>query len=180
MNAFAKEVQERSGQNLSRCYQCKKCSGGCPTARWYEWSNHSIVRMVQRGMKDELLGSKSIWMCISCETCGSRCPNGIYLSPIMDALRSMAVEEGPGVAEPVVVAFHQAFVGSARKYGRVHEATMLAEFMLKSKMFLQKGFVGEAVGGAKLFAKGKIPLKASKGKGKDQIRRIFEESELKL
>ena len=180
MNSFAREVQERSGQNLSRCYQCKKCSGGCPTARWYEWSNHAIVRMVQRGMKDELLGSRSIWMCISCETCGSRCPNGIYLSPIMDTLRSMAVEQGHGVAEPVVVAFHQAFVGSAKKYGRVHEAPMLAEFMWQSKLFAQKGFVGEAIGGAKLFAKGKMPLKASKVKGKDQIAKIFAESELKL
>jgi heterodisulfide reductase subunit C len=180
MNAFAKEVQERSGQNLNRCYQCKKCSGGCPTARWYEWSNHCIVRMVQRGRKDELLGSKAIWMCITCETCGTRCPNGIYLSPIMDTLRSMAVEEGHPVAEPAVVAFHKAFVGSAKKFGRVHEATMLADFMLKSRLFLQSGFLGEAVGGMKLFAKGKIPLKPSAVKGKDQVAKIFAASDLKL
>lgn len=179
MNSFAKQIQERSGQNINRCYQCKKCSAGCPTARWYEWSNHSIVRMIQRGRKDDLLASKSIWMCISCETCGTRCPNGIYLSPIMDTLRSMAVEEGRAVAEPAVVAFHRAFVGSAKRFGRVHEATMLAEFMLRSKLFLQKGFLAEAVGGAKLFAKGKIPLKVSRVKGKEQIARIFAESSLK-
>jgi hypothetical protein len=57
---------------------------------------------------------------------------------------------------------------------------MLAEFMWKSKMFLQKGFVGEALGGAKLFAKGKIPLMPSSVKGKAQVARIFDESGLKL
>lgn len=180
MHPFAADIQDRSGQNLSRCYQCKKCTGGCPTVSWFEWPNHGVVRMVQKGMKEELLGSRAIWMCVTCETCGTRCPNGIYLSPIMDALRCLAVEEGRPIPEPAVIAFHRAFVGSARRFGRVHESTMLAQFMWKSKMFLQKGFAGEAVGGAKLFAKGKIPLLPSSVKGKAQIARIFEESGLKL
>ncbi|MFU8856097.1 MAG: 4Fe-4S dicluster domain-containing protein [Deferrisomatales bacterium] len=180
MHPFAAEIQERSGQNLSRCYQCKKCTGGCPTVPWFEWPNHGVVRMVQKGMKEELLGSSAIWMCVTCETCGTRCPNGIYLSPIMDALRSMAVEEGRRLPEPAVMAFHRAFVGSAKRFGRVHEATMLAEFMWRSKMFLQKGFMGEALGGAKLFAKGKIPLMPSSVKGKAQVAKIFDESGLKL
>ncbi|NTU60339.1 MAG: 4Fe-4S dicluster domain-containing protein, partial [Deltaproteobacteria bacterium] len=127
MNAFALEVQEKSGQNLARCYQCRKCTAGCPTVRWYEWPNHALVRMIQRGRRDELLGSKAIWMCVSCETCGARCPNGIYLSPILDVLRGLALAEGK-VAEPAVVAFHEAFVGSARRFGRVHEATMLLAY----------------------------------------------------
>ena len=180
MNAFAREIQERSGQNLSRCYQCKKCSGGCPTARWFEWPNHAVVRMIQRGLRDELLGSRAIWMCVTCETCGTRCPNGIYLSPIMDALRAIAVEEGRPVPEPAVVAFHRAFVASAKRFGRVHEATMLADFMLKSRLFLQSGFLGEAAGGLKLLVRGKIPLRPSSVKGKAQIDRIFAESDLKL
>lgn len=173
MHAFAREIQEKSGQNLGRCFQCRKCTGGCPTVAWYEWSNHAIVRMIQAGKREELLGSKAIWMCVSCETCGTRCPNGIYLSPIMDVLRGMAMAEGK-VAEPAVVAFHESFVGSARRFGRVHEATMLMAYKWASKDFFTDLGVG-----LKLFAKGKIPLLPSSVKGKAQIEKIFQESKVK-
>lgn len=175
MNGFAKEIQERSGQNLSRCYQCKKCTGGCPTVSWFEWPNHAVVRMIQRGMKEALLESKAIWMCVTCETCGTRCPNGIHLSPIMDALRSMAMEEGRAPAEPSVVAFHRSFVGSARRFGRVHEATMLMAYKWAAKDFLTDMGVG-----MKLFFKGKIPLLPKSVRGKAEIDKIFEQSKVKL
>lgn len=174
MHPFAKQIQEKSGQNLSRCFQCKKCTAGCPTVSWYEWPNHSIVRMIQRGMKDELLASKAIWMCVTCETCGTRCPNGIYLSPIMDALRSLAMEEGRQIAEPAVIAFHKAFVGSAKRFGRVHEATMLMAFKWATKDFMTDMGVG-----MKLFAKGKIPLLPKSVKGKAEIAKIFAASKVK-
>ncbi|MBI5440097.1 MAG: 4Fe-4S dicluster domain-containing protein, partial [Deltaproteobacteria bacterium] len=168
MHPFARAVQEASGQNLFGCYQCKKCTAGCPTSAWFEWPNHSIVRMIQHGLKEELLGSKAIWMCITCETCGTRCPNGIHLSPIMDALRSLALEEGRSPAEPAVVAFHWAFVATAKRFGRVHEATMLAAFKWATKDFTTDLGVG-----LQLFAKGKIPLLPSSVKGKAEIRKIF-------
>jgi heterodisulfide reductase subunit C len=131
--------------------------------------------MIQQGLKDELLSSKAIWMCVSCETCGSRCPNGIYLSPIMDALRSMAREEKKAVAEPAVLAFHEAFVGSAKRFGRVHEATMLLTYKWATKDFLTDVGVG-----LKLFAKGKIPLLPKSVKGKAEIAKIFEAAGAKV
>ena len=170
MHPFAAEVQDRSGQPLARCYQCRRCTAGCPTVAWYEWPNHAVVRMIQRGRKDELLGSRTIWMCVGCDTCGARCPNGIYLGPVMDALREMAVAEGRPVAEPAVLAFHRAFVGSARRYGRVHEATMLAAYKLGTRDFLTDLGVG-----LKLFAKGKIPLLPSRVRGREELERIFGE-----
>ena len=175
MHSFSKQIQDRSHQNLSRCYQCKKCTAGCPTVSWYEWPNHSIVRMVQRGMKGELLSSKAIWMCVTCETCGTRCPNGIFLAPIMDALRSLAVEEGRPAAEPSVLAFHRAFVGSARRFGRVHEATMLMAYK-----WATKDFVTDVGVGLKLFAKGKIPILPKSVTGKAEIDAIFEQAKVKL
>jgi heterodisulfide reductase subunit C2 len=174
MHPFAREIQEESGQNLSRCFQCRKCTGGCPTVQWYEWPNHGIVRMLQLGLRDELLASSAIWMCVSCETCGSRCPNGIHLSPIMDALRARALAAGREPAEPAVVAFHLAFVGSARRFGRVHEATMLAAYKWATKDFTTDLGVG-----LKLFAKGKIPLLPKSVRGKGEVEKIFAASKVK-
>lgn len=169
MHPFAREIQERSGQNLSRCYQCKKCTAGCPTVTWYEWPNHAVVRMIQRGLRDELLGSRAIWMCVTCDTCGARCPNGIYLGPVFDALRSLARQEGRRIPEPAVLAFHEAFLGSARRFGRVHEATMLAAYKLKTRDFFTDLGVG-----LQLFAKGKIPVLPKGVRGKAEIEKIFQ------
>ena len=159
---------------MSRCYQCKKCTAGCPAASWFEWPNHSVVRMIQRGLKDELLGSRAIWLCMTCETCGTRCPNGIHLSPVMDVLRAMAIEEGYEVPERAVTAFHRAFLESVRCYGRAHEGTMLGLYKLSTLDLLTDLGVG-----MKLFLKGRIPLTPGLVKRRREIERLFQASKLK-
>ncbi len=168
MNAFAKEISELSGQDLSRCYQCGKCAAGCPSVKWFDWPNHGVIRKIQLGAREELLNSHAIWMCVGCETCGTRCPNDIKISKLMDALRNIAVAEGVKAAEPSVMIFHNAFLGSVKRFGRVHEISMLVEFKLRSRdLFTDMG------AGMVLFAKGKIPIMPTKVGGKQQIDNIF-------
>ena len=64
MNGFVQEIEAKSGQPIGRCYQCAKCTAGCPTVKWFDWPNHGVIRKVQMGAKDELLASRAIWMCI--------------------------------------------------------------------------------------------------------------------
>jgi heterodisulfide reductase subunit D len=90
---FEAEVAERSGEDLSRCYYCLKCTAGCPSAPAMPYGPAQMVRMVQLGLKDELLESPSIWFCLHCETCGARCPNEISIARLTQALRQMAMEE---------------------------------------------------------------------------------------
>jgi heterodisulfide reductase subunit C len=87
----------------------------------------------------------------------------------------MAVEEGRAPAEPAVLAFHKAFVGSAKRFGRVHEATMLMAYKWAIKDFLTDMGVG-----MKLFFKGKIPMLPKSVRGKAEIDRIFAASKVKL
>ena len=171
MNAFAAEVSRISGEKPAACYQCGKCSSGCPAMKWFEWSNHGVVRKIVLGQEDDLLNSHAIWMCIACETCGTRCPNNIYISRLMDAMRQMALKKGIKPAEPAVTAFHGSFVGSVEKYGRVHELSMLVNYKLKTRDFFT-----DVGAGIKLFLKGKIPLAPSKVKAKGEIDRIFADS----
>jgi heterodisulfide reductase subunit C len=84
---FVTKVEELSGQKLLACYQCGKCSAGCPAVSQMDILPNQIIRFAQLGLKDELLQSKSIWVCASCLTCNSRCPKGIKIAEVMEALR---------------------------------------------------------------------------------------------
>lgn len=90
---FEAMVEQRSGEDLSRCYYCLKCTAGCPSAPAMPYGPAQMVRLVQLGLKDELLESRSIWFCLHCETCGARCPNEISIAGLTRALREMAMEE---------------------------------------------------------------------------------------
>jgi len=168
--SFGIEVQERSGQNLQLCYQCVKCSVGCPTARYMEYTPNALIRLIQYGQKEKVLNSRAIWLCVSCWTCGTRCPNEIDMGVIMDTLREMAMEGG-FVADRNIVLLHQEFVNSIRQHGRVHEGTMLAFYKLRSRDFMT-----DLGPGLKLFLKRKIPLLPSRVKGIEEIRSIFEKT----
>jgi heterodisulfide reductase subunit C len=80
------EVEELSGQNLYGCYQCGTCSAGCPFAEEMDLSPDTVIRYLILG-KDEVLESKTIWLCASCFTCAERCPRDLSLTKIMEALR---------------------------------------------------------------------------------------------
>jgi len=166
---FLEEAKRRSGENLSLCYQCLKCTVGCPTAPYMDIRPNTMIRMIQMGMKDEVLRSHAIWLCVSCETCGTRCPNEIDIGVLMDTLREMTIEEKIPAAEKNIHLLHEAFVQSIRRGGRVHEATMLIDYKLRSRDFLT-----DLGPGMKLFFKGKIPLLPEFIKGRKDIKRIFE------
>jgi heterodisulfide reductase subunit C len=166
---FLEEARKRSGEELNLCYQCLKCTAGCPTAPYMDIRPNNIIRMIQMGMKEAVLKSHAIWLCISCETCGTRCPNEIDIGVLMDALREMAIEAKVPAAEKNIHRLHEAFVDSIRRGGRVHEATMLMDYKLRSKDFFT-----DLIPGMKLFLKGKIPLSPSLIKGREEIKRIFE------
>lgn len=88
-NAFVAKVQRLAGQNLMACYQCGKCSAGCPMAAYMDILPNQIIRLAQLGFEEELLGSKAIWMCASCLACNTRCPKGVRIAEVMEALRQI-------------------------------------------------------------------------------------------
>ncbi len=93
---------------------------------------HKLLREIQFGLKDHVLSSDTIWVCASCETCTTRCPNGIDIAHMMDSLRQQALREGVKVSCRNVPVFHSSFLASVRRWGRVHEAEMAATYMLKT------------------------------------------------
>jgi heterodisulfide reductase subunit C len=92
-DSFVDKVQELSGQNLLACYQCGKCSAGCPAVSDMDILPNQIIRLAQLGLKDELLASTAIWICASCMTCNSRCPKGINIAEVIEALRQILLRK---------------------------------------------------------------------------------------
>ena len=90
---FVGKVEEISGQNLLACYQCGKCSAGCPSVSDMDILPNQIIRYAQLGFKDELLQSKSIWICASCFTCNARCPKGINVAEVIEAIRQILLRK---------------------------------------------------------------------------------------
>lgn len=92
-DAFVEKVEELSGQKLLVCYQCGKCSAGCPAVSQMDILPNQVIRFAQLGLKEELLESKSIWVCASCYTCNVRCPKGIKIAEVMEAVRQVLLRK---------------------------------------------------------------------------------------
>jgi heterodisulfide reductase subunit C len=89
---LAKEVEELTGENLFGCYQCGTCSAGCPFVEDMDLTPDEIIRYIILD-KNEVLNSKTIWMCASCFTCAERCPRDINITKIMEALRQIILRK---------------------------------------------------------------------------------------
>ncbi len=117
------KVEEISGEDISTCYQCGKCSAGCPLESEMGILPHRAVRLLQLGREEEALNFEAIWLCASCHTCESRCPKGFDLSRVMEALRAIRLRSGYEVLQPeemraevLAEAPQQAIVSCYRKY----------------------------------------------------------------
>ena len=97
---FIKKVAELSGQNVYLCYQCGKCSAGCPMAHAMDILPSQVIRLVQLGMQDDVAGSKTVWLCASCLTCTARCPKGVDLARVMEAVRLLTLRKSKNYVEP--------------------------------------------------------------------------------
>jgi len=90
---FVKKAEEISGQSFLSCNQCGKCSAGCPMSFAMDYLPNQIIRLVQLGLEEDIARSKTVWICASCLTCSVRCPRGVDLSKVMEALRLITLRK---------------------------------------------------------------------------------------
>src|SRR3990172_9087434 len=111
---LAKELLTESGTNPSVCYQCKKCTSGCPVAEHMDMHPNQVLRALQFGQLDRVLRAKTPWICAACQTCTMRCPQEIDIAGIMDALKVIAQKRGIQSPVPTVPIFVQATMRNIR------------------------------------------------------------------
>ena len=128
---LARRIQDELGQNVYLCYQCVKCSSGCPVAEFFDWQPNQIMRALQLGQEDIALQSETPWLCASCQTCTTRCPQDLDIAGIMEWLTREALKRGikPPVTE--VKIFNDAFMREVRIWGRAYEPGLMVEMKLR-------------------------------------------------
>jgi heterodisulfide reductase subunit B len=151
---LAKRIQEELGQNVYLCYQCVKCTSGCPVGGYFDWQPNQIMRAVQLGQEDIALESETPWLCASCQTCTTRCPQGLDIAAIMDFLTREAKERGFEPARPELNIFNEAFMRELKIWGRSYEPGLMAEMTLRNRDL--KALLDDAGMYTKMIQKGKV------------------------
>lgn len=180
---LAKQLRE-AHLSVSACYQCRKCSSGCPLTFAMDLLPDQVIRLCLLGQEDQVLGCSTIWVCSACETCTTRCPNDIDIAGVMDWLKEEALRRGQAVPQPAVSRFHQAFLRSVRLGGgRLPEAMLLGLYILHSGQTLKKLWSGELFAdlrlGRQLRRRGRLSLRLPpRLKGAREMRHIFNRAKI--
>ncbi|KKL26418.1 hypothetical protein LCGC14_2395500 [marine sediment metagenome] len=165
---FRRKVEEISGQNLGDCYQCGKCSGGCPVLPDIELSPNRVIRMVQLGLEDAVLANEAIWCCTACGTCNGRCPMGIDIVCVLDTLRGLAEHVKRPRSASDVWTFYRAFLDSVREFGRLSEIALMGAYNINSGRLMTNMMKAPW-----FFLKGKIGLAPHTIRRIDRLQRVF-------
>lgn len=167
-NGLIRTVEEMSDVNLSSCYQCKKCSSGCPVAKLTTSPPSEIIRRLLLGAGNELLQTDIIWLCLSCGTCYARCPMQINIVSVIDALRTIAVEKEASKPQGNMPLFNREFLRTVKTYGRSYDLSMILGYKLGT-LTLMKDTEKFPV----MLKKGKMALLPPSGADKHIVKRVF-------
>ncbi len=164
---LAERIQEELGQNVYLCYQCVKCTSGCPVSEFFDWQPNQVMRAMQLGQEEMAFESETPYLCASCQTCTTRCPQGLDIAGIMDFLVREAKVRGYESKVPEVNQFNEAFMRQVNLWGRSYELGMTAELKLRSG-----NITGDLDLGFKLFQKGKLPILPSRAGSRKHPRQV--------
>lgn len=153
------------GEKIPTCMQCGICAGSCPVSHEMDYTPRQLVRMIQLGLKQEVLNSNTIWICTTCFSCSVRCPRGIRPTELMETLKPIAIAEG---IKNKNATFERVFSDVVKKNGRASEFLLISKYSLSDP-----GMIKQAAFGMSLIAKGKMPLYVDKMNDKRELNSIF-------
>ena len=118
---LSRDLQTLTGENVMLCSQCLKCTLSCPAAYAMRMKPHELMRAVQLGMTEEIYWSGTIWVCLSCETCNTRCPQDINILRVIDGLREMSKDFEYYNPYPAIPALNRIFMALVERFGKVYQ-----------------------------------------------------------
>ena len=165
---FSHDLQALTGENVMLCYQCKKCTLGCPSAYAMKMKPHELMRAAQLGLAEEIYWSGTIWTCLSCETCNTRCPQDINIIRGIDGLREMSKNLDYYNPYPVIPAMHRIFLALVKRFGKVYELGLA--LMINLRMMTPFKDIDMA---SPMLLKGKLKPFPHRSHGTKELRRVM-------
>jgi len=150
---FGEAVKSISGLDVNLCFQCAKCASGCPVSYAMDYTPTQLIHAIQLGLTDLVLNSETIWLCASCQTCTTRCPQDVDLAGVMDAVRIIAQRKKIKAKIPEIPTFYRSSLRNIGFFGRMYELGLIA--MLK---LFTRSFTKDIRLGLKMLRKGKLKI----------------------
>jgi heterodisulfide reductase subunit C len=170
-SAFWEQVNSfPDGHKITNCIQCGTCTGTCPVSYAMDITPRQTIAMFRAGHIEEILKSRTIWLCASCYSCTVRCPSGIKITDTMYALKRLAMDKKIHPDKFPVHTLSKAFIDNVYRYGRNYELGLGIKYLLKSnvfKLFASAGF------GLKMIRRGRLGLMPKSIKRVNEVRAII-------
>jgi heterodisulfide reductase subunit C len=130
-----------AGDRIKRCIQCGTCTGSCPVSYAMDISPRQLVALFRAGELEQIMKSRTIWICASCYACTTRCPAGIKITDTIYALKRTAMEKGLKSTAPQVQTLATLFTRNLMRYGRLHEGTFVGAYFVRTNVRRLLGLV---------------------------------------
>jgi heterodisulfide reductase subunit C len=171
-NTLAGTLRKDIGVHAQKCYQCGKCTAGCPVAEDMDLPPSMVLRLLQTedpANEEMVLRSHSIWLCVTCEMCLSRCPMEIDIPSMMDWLRQKSMSRKMVNRKAKnIIAFHKSFLNSIRFTGRLYELGLIVDYKRQSLNMMQDMALAP-----RMISRGKLHIIPDTIKDRAHISRIF-------
>ncbi|HSL17229.1 MAG TPA: 4Fe-4S dicluster domain-containing protein [Methylomirabilota bacterium] len=86
-----RKIAEISGQNVYECMQCGTCSAVCPMVESMGFTTRQGIHYLQFGEVEAVIDARIGEFCASCQTCLVRCPRGIDVPRVFEAVRQLVL-----------------------------------------------------------------------------------------
>jgi len=167
--SFLDEIEKSAGVTVAECYQCHRCTNGCPVARDMDIVPHRVIAYIIKDEREKVLSSKALWTCLQCITCSVRCPNGIDIARVIETARRLSIESGLAAQRDTRL-FDGLMIDSVEKHGRLYELETIMRYRLSKKEFFKDTALG-----LDMIRKGRIGLAPHYIRDRKTLRAIIRE-----
>jgi heterodisulfide reductase subunit C len=147
------QIQQETGEDVNACFQCGKCSAGCPVSYAMDYVPAQLMHAIRLGLDDLVIDSKTMWLCASCQACTTRCPQDLDIALVLDTVKIISMRRKRKSPVKGIADFYKYALQSIRMFGRMYEVGLLANLGLRNREMMADMELGK-----EMFKKRKLKL----------------------